>query len=79
MKEQFDAMLTGSDYIIEGMVTPIYLKDYIQAYEFQSIDGTLHLVIAMDTRGKWIRVDGTEPYLSGWVDELVDQIAIAKH
>jgi hypothetical protein len=79
MNEQFDAMLTGSDYIIEGVVSPIYLRDYIQAYEFQSLDHALRLVIAMDTKGKWIRVDGTEPYLSGWVDELVDQIALAKH
>jgi hypothetical protein len=79
MKEQFDVILTGSDSPVEGIVTPIYLRDYIQAYEFQSLDKTLRLVIAMDTRGKWIRVDGTEPYLSGWIDELVEQISIAKH
>jgi hypothetical protein len=32
----------------------------------------------MDDKGKWNRIDGTEPYFSGWVDELAEQIAISK-
>lgn len=78
MKEQFDAILTGSDSPVEGIVSPIDLTDYTQAYEFQSIDGTLHLVIARNANGKWSRISGTEPYFSGWVDELAEQIAISK-
>jgi hypothetical protein len=78
MKEQFDAILTGSDSPIDGITTRIDLNGYAQAYEFKSIDGTLHLVIAMDDKGKWNRIDGTEPYFSGWVDELAEQIAISK-
>jgi hypothetical protein len=79
MKEQFEATLTGSDSSVDGIVTSMDMDDYTQAYEFQSIDGSLHLVIAMDNRGKWERVSGTEPYFSGWIDELVEQIAISKH
>lgn len=79
MNEQFDATLTGSDDSVEGIVTPIDLGGFTKAYEFQSIDGSLHLVIAMDDRGKWERISGTEPFFSGWVDELVEQIAISKH
>lgn len=79
MKEQFEATLTGSDNPIEGIVTSTEVDGYIQGYEFQSIDGSLHLLIGFSTKGKWERVSGTEPYLSGWTDELVEQIAIAKH
>ncbi|WP_426667601.1 hypothetical protein ACPPVU_16380 [Mucilaginibacter sp. McL0603] len=79
MKEQFEATLTGSDNSVDGIVTHIDMAGYTQAYEFQSIDGSLHLVIAMDNRGKWERISGTEPYFYGWVDELVEQIAISKH
>ena len=45
---------------------------------FKSLDDTLHLVIAIDNKGKWQRIDGTEPYLSGWVDELAEQVAVTK-
>ena len=79
MKEQFEAILTGSDSSIDGIVTSLDMDGFTKAYEFQSIDGSLHLVIAMDNRGKWERISGTEPYFSGWVDELVEQIAISKH
>jgi hypothetical protein len=79
MKEQFDATLTGSDSPVEGLVTPIDMEGYLQAYEFKSIDASLHLIIAIDNKGKWHRVSGTEPYLSVWIDELVEQIAITKH
>jgi hypothetical protein len=71
--EQFNATLTGSDSPIEGIVSQI-TYDGNHAWEFRSLDETLHLVIARNTRGKWTRVDGTEPYLSGWVDELAEQI-----
>ncbi len=79
MKEQFEAMLTGSDGPIDGIVTPVDVHGYIQGYEFQSIDGSLHLLIGFSTKGKWERISGTEPYLSGWTDELVEQADIAKH
>ena len=78
MKEQFEAVLTGSDSPVDGIVTSIGLNDYTQAYEFRSIDGSLHLVIGIDDSGKWHRIEGTEPYFSGWVDELAEQIATTK-
>ena len=78
MREQFEAILTGTDGPVDGIVSPLNLKNYSQAYEFKSLDGSLHLVIATDNKGKWQRLDGTEPYLSGWVDELAEQIAITK-
>jgi hypothetical protein len=78
MKEQFEATLTGTDGPVDGIVNPLTLKNYSQTYEFKSLDDTLHLVIAMDNKGRWQRIDGTEPYLSGWDDELAEQIAVAK-
>jgi hypothetical protein len=75
MENQFDAILTGSDSPVEGIVTQTEYNGYAQAWDFKSIDETLHLVIARDDKGRWTRVDGTEPYLSGWVDELAEQIA----
>ncbi|CAM3763432.1 hypothetical protein MUGA111182_08050 [Mucilaginibacter galii] len=74
MEQQFDAILTGSDSQIEGVVNTISQSGYSEAYEFNSIDGTLNLVIARDTDGNWIRIAGSEPYFAGWVDELVEQI-----
>lgn len=78
MKEQFETSLTGTDGPVDGIVHSLSLKNYSQAYEFKSLDGTLHLVIAMDNKGKWQRIDGTEPYLSGWVDELAEQVTVTK-
>jgi hypothetical protein len=78
MREQFDVILTGSDSPIEGIASAINLPGYSQAYEFKSIDETLQLVIGMDNAGKWHRVDGSEPYLSGWTNELADLVAAAK-
>ncbi|HTD39194.1 MAG TPA: hypothetical protein VK671_01150 [Mucilaginibacter sp.] len=78
MKQQFETTLTGTDGLIDGIVTPLNLKNYTQAYEFKSLDETLHLVIALDNKGKWQRIDGTEPYLSGWLDELAEQVEIIK-
>jgi hypothetical protein len=77
MEQQFDAILTGSDSPVEGIVNVINYSGYSQAYEFNSIDGTLHLVIAQEADGHWIRLAGTEPYFAGWVDELVEQINAA--
>ena len=81
-------LVTGSRFVlwkgvdvglIDGIVTPINYAGYGKAYEFMSIDGTLHLVIAKDKNGKWQRVDGTEPYFSGWIDELLEQVAQSQH
>jgi hypothetical protein len=74
MKQQFEAILTGSDTPVDGIVNKINFDGFDNAYEFESIDNSLHLIIAKDDDGKWIRLAGTEPYLSGWVDELVQQI-----
>ncbi|AYL95453.1 hypothetical protein [Mucilaginibacter celer] len=73
MEQQFEAALTGTDSTIDGIVKPVSTTDYKEAYEFKSIDETLHLVIAKDSDGEWIRIDGTEPYLSSWIDELAEQ------
>jgi hypothetical protein len=78
MREQFDVTLTGSDSPIEGIVSAIDLPGYSQAYEFKSIDETLQLVIGTDNSGKWHRIEGSEPYLSGWTAELADLVALAK-
>ncbi|MBS1532229.1 MAG: hypothetical protein JSU01_18140, partial [Bacteroidetes bacterium] len=45
MEEQFEATLTGSDSPIDGIVTPVIYAMYGSAYDFKSLDGTLHLVI----------------------------------
>ena len=74
MKQQFGAMLTGSDTAVDGIVKKISFDGFEDAYEFESIDNSLHLIIGKDDKGKWQRIAGTEPYLSGWVDQLVDQI-----
>lgn len=75
MNEQIDVTLTGTDSTIDGIASPIAYGDKANAYEFKSIDGTLHLVIAKDAHGEWERLAGTEPYLSSWIDELAEQIA----
>ncbi len=74
MEKQFEAILTSPETSIDGVVTKIQHKVYNDAYDFKSIDGDVHLVIAKDEDGNWLRVAGTEPYLSGWVDELAEQI-----
>lgn len=74
MKQQFDAILTGTDSPIDGIVNKITSDDFVNAYEFKSIDNSLHLLIAKNEKGKWQRIAGTEPYLSSWVEELVQQI-----
>ena len=74
MKQQFDAMLSGSDTPVDGIVSHLNFDGYEDAYEFKSIDNSLHLTIAKDEDGNWQRVAGTEPYLAEWVDELAGQI-----
>lgn len=70
MEKEFEAVLTGSDSEVNGVVTALSSG----AYEFNSIDGSLQLIIARNEDGKWERMSGTEPYFSGWVDELAEQI-----
>jgi hypothetical protein len=70
MEQQFDAVLTGSDSEVNGIAT---LLDN-GAYEFNSLDGSLNLIIARNADGKWERIAGSEPYFSGWIDELAEQI-----
>lgn len=69
MNQQFDAVLTGSDTSVNGIVT---VNNGI--YEFNALDESLQLTIAKDGDGNWERVAGSEPYFSGWVDELAEQI-----
>jgi hypothetical protein len=70
MEQQFEAVLTGSDTPVNGIVT----KTESGAYQFYSFDESLQLTIAKDNKGHWERIAGSEPYLSGWVDELAEQI-----
>jgi hypothetical protein len=71
--EPFETTLTGSDSTIDGIVSPVKNSLYKEAYQFISLDDSLHLTIANDG-DKWIRIAGTEPYFSGWVDELAEHI-----
>ena len=70
--EAFETTLTGSDGAIAGIVTQLSKE----AYQFTSFDDALHLTIAKDEHGKWTRLSGSEPYFSGWVDELVEKVAM---
>jgi hypothetical protein len=72
--KQFSATLTGSDSLIPGIAEPNTSFGSKNTWQFHSIDNSLHLVIAKDTEGHWQRITGTEPYLSGWTDELAQQI-----
>ncbi|WDF80385.1 hypothetical protein PQ469_10240 [Mucilaginibacter sp. KACC 22773] len=75
MEQQIEATLTGTDSTIDGTLEPIAYGNFTKAYEFKSVDGTLHLVIAQEADGEWIRLTGTEPYLSSWIDELAAQVS----
>ncbi|WP_295677105.1 hypothetical protein [uncultured Mucilaginibacter sp.] len=72
MKKQFETTLTGPDSPIDGIADQ--MNDDGSAWEFKSIDGSLHLVIAKDADGDWQRIEGTEPFLSSWIDELAEKI-----
>jgi hypothetical protein len=74
MKQPFSATLTGSDTQITGIAKPTSAFGKVDAWQFSSIDDSLHLVIAKDEDGNWQRITGTEPYLSGWAGELAQQI-----
>ncbi len=76
MEELINATLTGSDGTIDGVAKKIGNDTYGQAFEFISIDESLHLIIAKDEEGKWVRIGGSDPYFSGWVDELAEQVAL---
>lgn len=78
MKQQFEAALTGTDGPVDGIIRHLVHKNHDQAYEFRSLDDTLHLVIAMDDNGQWQRIAGSEPYLSGWVDQMAELVTLAK-
>lgn len=74
MKEEFETTLSGTDGQIDGIVSYAVGPDAGMSYEFNSLDRTLQIRIAKDENGHWYRIDGTEPYLSGWVDELSEKI-----
>lgn len=73
MEQQTEATLTGTEGPVNGTITKITYEGITGAYRFDSIDDTLHLIIAPED-GHWQRLAGTEPYLSGWVDEMAEQI-----
>ncbi|RYE37181.1 MAG: hypothetical protein EOP42_00645 [Sphingobacteriaceae bacterium] len=72
--EIFETNLAGTDGLIDGLVSTTTNRDSVPHYTFSSIDGSLVIEIYKDEHGHWKRVSGTDPYLSGWVDELGDQI-----
>lgn len=72
--EGFVTVLAGTDSLIEGTVSAVAVSGINEEYTFSSFDGSLTLVIAKDENGHWKRISSTEPYLSGWIDELGEQI-----
>ncbi|MGI4021104.1 MAG: hypothetical protein ACRYFA_06330 [Janthinobacterium lividum] len=72
--EVFVTVLAGTDGLIEGTVSAATVPDNKEEYTFSSFDGSLNLVIAKDEHGHWKRISSTEPYLSGWIDDLGEQI-----
>ncbi|MBB5394382.1 MULTISPECIES: hypothetical protein [unclassified Mucilaginibacter] len=70
MEQQFEAVLTGSDTPVNGIVTQINNG----IYQFNALDGSLQLTIARNEHGNWERIGGSEPFFSGWVDELAEQV-----
>lgn len=73
--EVFETILAGTDGLINGLVsTTAHFDSSLPEYTFSSLDGSLTLVVAKDENGLWKRVSSTEPYLSGWVEELGEQI-----
>ncbi len=72
--EVFETALAGTDGPIDGLVSTITQPDAGRQYTFSSFDESLTLIIAKDENGRWKRVSSSEPYLSGWIDELGEQI-----
>ena len=70
MNTAFETTLTGTEGPIDGIVNQLSADATI--FEFKSIDGNVHLVIAKDGKGNWERIKGTEPYLSSWIEELAN-------
>ncbi|RYE31003.1 MAG: hypothetical protein EOP42_11280 [Sphingobacteriaceae bacterium] len=72
--ETFETNLAGTDGLINGLVSNITHQDLGRLFTFSSIDGSMVMEIYKDETGHWKRAGGTDPYLSGWIDELGDQI-----
>ena len=72
--EVFETNLAGTDGLIDGLVSERTGSDFGRHYTFSSIDGSLEMEIYKDEHGQWKRISGTEPYLSGWTEELGSQI-----
>lgn len=72
--EVFETFLAGTDGPIDGLVSAANQAAIGNQYTFSSIDGSLILTIAKNENGNWERISSTEPYLSGWVDKLGEQI-----
>ncbi|MGI4749803.1 MAG: hypothetical protein ACRYFB_04140 [Janthinobacterium lividum] len=70
----FETNLAGTDGLIDGLVRTATHPKSGEHYTFSSIDGSLEIEIFKDENGHWKRISGTDPYLSGWVDELGHQI-----
>lgn len=77
MEPEYDVILTGSDGPVEGIARRLAYNGEGEAYEFNSVDETTHLIIAKQD-GQWVRVGGSDPYFSGWPAELAEQILIQK-
>lgn len=75
MNTPINVTLTGSDSAVGGIAKHVEYPGYADAYEFLSSDETLHLIIGRDTNGNWKRLAGTDPYFSGWVAELAEQVS----
>ena len=73
MEQQFEVILTGTDTLVDGMANKINFSGFNNAWEFKSIDDNVHLIIAKNNDGHWVRIAGTEPYLSSWIEELAGQ------
>jgi len=72
MRKQFETTLAGVEGPVDGIVNQINNEG--SAWDFKSIDGTVHVDIARDIDGNWMRVGGTEPYLSSWTEELAKKV-----
>ena len=75
MKQIFEAFLSGTENKVDGIARPVSVAGYTTPYDFKSIDGRLHILIGKDESENWVRIGGTEPYFSSWVNELAQQIA----
>ena len=60
MRKQFETTLAGVEGPVDGIVNQINNEG--SAWDFKSIDGN------------WMRVGGTEPYLSSWTEELAKKV-----